>query len=93
MQLRTHPCMTHWPPVWTRISGKGNLPDDETSRLEEVHRSTVVRNACFLIIQCDKTRYIGTLQFDDDQCREKIYDFLSDHRGQSIRDIRELDVP
>jgi len=98
MQLRTHPCMTHqgvsnWPPVWTCISGQGNPPDDETSRLEEVHRSTVVKNECFLIIQCDETRYMGALRFDDEQWCEKICKFLSNHCGQSIRDIGELDVP
>jgi hypothetical protein len=98
MQLRAHPCMTHrgvsnWPPLWTCISGQGNPPDDETSSLEEVHRSTVVKNECFLIIQCDETRYMGALQFDDEQCCEKICTLLSDHCGQSVRDIGELDVP
>jgi len=88
-----HQGVSNWPPVWTCISGQGNPPDDETSSLEEVHRSTVVKNECFLIIECDETRYMGALQFDDEQCCEKICRLLSDHCGKSIRDIGELDVP
>jgi hypothetical protein len=65
MQLRTYPGVLNWPPVWTRISGPANLPHDETSSLEEVHHSLIEATRCFLIIQCDETRYMGTLRFDD----------------------------
>jgi len=93
MQLRTYPGVLNWPPVWTRISGPANLPHDETSSLEEVHHSLIEATRCFLIIQCDETRYMGTPRFDDQQCCEKIAAFLSKHCGQSIQDIGELDVP
>ena len=97
MQLRAHPCMTHrgvsnWPPVWTCISGQGNPPDDETSSLEEVHRSTVVKNECFLIIECDETRYMGALQFDDEQCCERTrVIMIKDPAGNSLAFAQTLD--
>lgn len=95
MQLRIHPCMSHggtsnWPPVWSRVSGGGEIPVGEVGTLEISYPSEVTDTKCFLIIQHDGSRFLGTLVFDDSPCRRKICEFLSRHCGQQLRTVAEL---
>ena len=97
MQLRAHPLMSYggvsnWPPAWRRISGPGDGPVGEVGILEEVHLSDVSSNHCILVIQHERSRYIGSLIFDDDQFCTKVCDFLSRHCGQSLDIVAGLEM-
>ena len=87
----SHDGTSNWPPVWSRVSGKAEIPVGEVGTLEVAYSSVVTDTKCFLIIQHERSRFLGTLVFDDSRCRIKICDFLSRHCGQQLRAIAELD--
>ena len=97
MQLRAHPSMSYrgvsnWPPVWKQISGPGDSPVGEIGIIEEIHLSDVSRNKCIVVIHHERSRYIGSLTFDDAQFCTKVCDFLSRHCGQPLKTVAGLDM-
>ena len=97
MQLRTHPCLFRggvyiWPPLWSRISGKADIPVGEVGILEVAYLSAVTDTKCFLLIQHEGNRFLGTLEFSDAGCCKKICEFLHRHCGQQLQLIADLDA-
>jgi len=97
MQLRTHPCLFRggvyiWPPLWSRISGKADIPVGEVGILEVAYLSAVTDTKCFLLIQHEGSRFLGTLEFSDAGCCKKICEFLHRHCGQQLQLIADLDA-
>jgi len=97
MQLRTHPCLFRggvsiWPPLWSRISGNAEIPVGEVGILEVAYLSAVTDTKCFLLIQHEGSRFLGTLEFSDSDCCKKICEFLRRHCGQQLRFIGGLDL-
>ncbi len=87
MQLRICPSILNWPPQWSRIYGDGEYPKDDTSVLEEVYPSNVMSNQCYLIVRHRKSRYLGTLLFDDESSCKKLLALLSRHCGTLLREL------
>jgi hypothetical protein len=99
MELRNHPLITHrglpsWPPAWIRIHGEENghrkgeigiLKDAMLTKIEPPM-------ACYLIIEYEKTEYMGALLIDDDSFCRQIYDLLQRHIGYDIHYIGGLDL-
>ena len=99
MELRKHSCMLHgwvpiWPPDWYWTSGKDNAhPIGEIGVLENIQRSTVDLNACYLTMNHCGASYIGLLHFDHDEYCGLLCELLPHHYGQSLQEIGELDIP
>jgi hypothetical protein len=101
MQLRDHPLMSYrgipsWPPVWTRIRGRQDEhPKGEVGTLLEVRWAAIelpLFNEFFLVIDYDRTVYMGCLLFDDAAFCLQVEHLLQDHCGQSIASVGSLDI-
>jgi hypothetical protein len=99
VQLRHHPLMSYrgvpnWPPVWTigYATVIKTVKGEEVGILKHVIRHDAPRNRCFLIIEHEGERYIGTLLFDDATFCQQICRFLDHYIGCSIREIGSLEV-
>jgi hypothetical protein len=97
MQLRTHHCLFGggvyiWPPLWSRVSGKAEIPVGEVGILEVAYPSAVTDTKCFLIIGHEESRFLGILEFSDSGCCKKICEFLHRHCGQHLRLIGGTDA-
>jgi hypothetical protein len=100
MKLRDHPLLsyhgaTSWPPTWlwgggvryAQAAGEvGVLKDIVLSGFEPCER-------CFLFMEREGRRYIGTLFFEDASFCQKIYAVLMEERGKTIQEIGEIDIP
>jgi hypothetical protein len=70
MKLRDHPFLFRygvksWPPTWTWIDGPANKKlKSEVGVLKEVKVSKTA-NRCFLVIDHERSTYIGTLFIND----------------------------
>jgi hypothetical protein len=99
MELRKHSFMWHgwvslWPPEWKWIFGADNThPVGEIGLLEEVQRSSVDPNACFLTMNHAGASYVGCLQFDQQGFCQKFCELLQLHYGRPLTEIGELDIP
>src|SRR5918995_2996797 len=99
MELRKHECMSHgwvplWPPNWKWTFGEDNThPVGEMGVLENVQRSTVDPNACYLTMSHAGASYVARLHFDHEGCYGLICELLPRHYGQSLQEIGELDIP
>jgi hypothetical protein len=92
MQLRHHPLMryrgvSNWPPVWVNgtktIRGEVGVLTGVT-----VHPS----KKCFLRIDHQNERYLGSLLFEDDMFCWLLGRILVNHLGREIKDIGDLDL-
>jgi hypothetical protein len=101
MQLRDHPLMFYrgvrnWPPVWTRIRGREDKhPMGEVGILREVRWSALQfapLDRFFLVIDFERTVYMGCLLFDDAAFCLGIQHLLRDHCGSDIEYIGGLDI-
>jgi hypothetical protein len=96
--LREHPLMNYhgvrsWPPSW--VSTRSLPPEKlnaEIGTLENVKFYELTPNRCFLIIEFQTMRYMGSLLFEDPVLCRQIHDFFQKHLGQSIKEIGDLDV-
>jgi len=99
MELRRHAFMSHgwvrlWPPHWKWTFGADNThPVGETGVLENIQRSTVDPNACYLIMNHAGSRYVARLHFDHEGFCDQLCDLLPRHYGRSLQEIGELDIP
>ena len=92
--LRDHPLMsyrgmTNWPPVWCRtgeetLSGEiGVLVNADSDRSGK---------KCYLTIDFESRRYLGTLLFSDEKMCWLITKTLKNRVGLSIKEIGDLDM-
>ena len=99
MELRHHPLMSHrglrsWPPVWHWIDGeenkylKGEVGILTAASLTRIKPPT----ACYLIIEYEKARYMGSLLIDDSSFCQQVYDLLQRNIGYDIHYIGGLDL-
>jgi hypothetical protein len=98
MKLRDHPLMSYrsvpnWPPVWTcGYEAEKKITKGEVGNLKHVMRVGGMPYTCFLIIDYQGVRYVGSLLFDDVRFCTQIYNVLDARVGSSIADIGDLDV-
>ena len=101
MQLRDHPLMSYrrirnWPPAWTRLRGcEDKHPKGEVGTLREVRWSPIQLHPLdrfFLVIDHQKTVYMGCLLFENAAFCLEIQRVLRDHCGYSIEYIGGLDI-
>jgi len=68
-------------------------PVGEIGLLEEVQRSNIDPNACFLTMNHAGASYVGRLHFDREGCCGLLCDLLPHHYGQSLQEIGEMIFP
>jgi hypothetical protein len=94
MTLRDHPLMTYhgatsWPPVWCRT---GEQPlTGEIGVLVSVDCDRT-GNRCYLGMEIDDRRYLGTLMVNDVAFCWLVTKILKNRTGMSIKDIGDLDL-
>jgi hypothetical protein len=99
MKLRDHALLSYkgvssWPPTW--LWGGGNRyvqTIGEVGVLKDVMLSSVQPyEKCFLIMEHEGRKYIGTLLVGDPCFCQEIYAVLIEQRGKSIKDIGDIDL-
>jgi len=81
----TYRGLSNWPPVWVRSSrGPYAKITGEVGTLTDVKWYDLTANRCFLLMEFQSERYMGSLIFDDAAFCRQIYDLLQDHIGESI---------
>jgi hypothetical protein len=99
MELRNHDCMSHgwvplWPPHWKWTFGENNTyPVGEIGILENVQRSSIDPNLCYLSMNHAGAKYVGHLHFDREECCGLLLELLPNHYGRSLQEIGEIDIP
>jgi hypothetical protein len=98
MELRKHPGMTfhgvcNWPPVWlhSRADGQTRL-SGEVGVLKYVHASNRLSNKCHLVMEHERTLYVGCLIFDDIRFCYDVAKLLRQYQGRPIEEIGGLDL-
>jgi hypothetical protein len=101
MQVRDHPLMSYkgnpnWPPAWIRLrGGRDKHPKGEVGILREVRWSPIQLrpwDRFFLVVEYERTMYMGCLLFDDTAFCLEIQRLFLDYCGHSIEYIGGLDV-
>jgi hypothetical protein len=97
--LRDHPLINFhgnrsWPPAWLWRSGNHTThPRGEVGILKDVLlSSTPPANACYLIMEYNGCEYIGALLLSDSAFCLQTYRLLTDHHGQTIKEIGDIDL-
>src|SRR5262245_44395394 len=98
--LRNHPAMMYggmrnWPPVWVRTSdGPYATITGEVGILTGVRLYDYGpdRCACFLLMEYQSERYIGSLLLKDVAFCGQVDELLRQHIGKSINEIGDLDL-
>lgn len=100
MKLRDHQLMSYrgipnWPPAGISTTGKQlQYPKGELGVLRKVILSnTQPFTRCYLFIEHQGEEYIGAVLFDDYALCHRVYKLLLDYRGQTIRQIGEINLP
>jgi hypothetical protein len=97
MVLRDHPLMMYknnrsWPPDWLWTAGYDTThPRGEVGFLKGVLRSKP-RAGCFLIMEHCGAEYVGALLLDDPAFCQEIFEVLSQHLGNTIQEIGDIDL-
>ena len=96
-KLRDHPLMRYrslpnWRLVCVRCRGPHAKITGELGVLTDVKWYDLTANRCFLLIEFQTERYMGSLIFDDAAFCRQIHDLLQDHIGASIKAIGDLDI-
>jgi hypothetical protein len=98
MKLREHPLMSYqgvrsWPPKWLwGGGGKYVHAIGEVGVLKDVILSSIEPyKKCFLIMEYEERKYIGTIQIEDSTFCQELYTGLTEQRGKPIKDIGEID--
>jgi hypothetical protein len=99
MKLRDHSLLSHrgvssWPPTW--LWGGGNRyihTIGEVGVLKDVILSSVEpSDKCFLIMEHEGRKYIGTILIGDPSLCYEIYAVLIEQRGKPIQEIGDIDL-
>jgi hypothetical protein len=96
MELRQHPGMAYrgvpnWPPVWLHAKSNGHL-NGELGFLKYVHASNGVSNKCYLVMEYERTPYVGCLIFENAAFCYQVARLLRQYQGRSIEEIGGLKV-
>ena len=99
MLLRDHPLMMYkgnrsWPPAWLWTAGYDNThPRGEDRILKAALRSHIQpRDRCFLVMEHCGAEYVGALLLDDAVFCREILEVLSQHLGNTIQEVGDIDV-
>ena len=91
MKLRNHPLLNSlWPPVWTEKYAARKLTG-EIGTLAHVGDNSRL-SMLYLHITHEGLPYWGALRIKDSASRSAIYALLQEQKGQTIREIRDLDI-
>ena len=93
MKFRDHPLLSYrWPPTWLwGGGGKYVHVIGEVGVLKDVMvSSTEPGEKCFLIMEHEGRKYMGTLLVEDPSFCQQIYTILIEQRGKPIKDIGEI---
>jgi hypothetical protein len=81
------------PPVWIQTAKEGGKSiKGEVGILTKVITGPALHNKCFLVMEYEQERYIGSLLFNDTMFCLAIYKLLKNHIGWSIQEIGDLDL-
>ena len=99
MKLRDHPLLSYkgarnWPPIWLWGGGDRYVhATGEVGVLKDVMFSSIEPyEKCFLIMEHEGRKYLGTLLVEDPVFCREIYTLLIEQRGKSIQEIGDLDL-
>jgi hypothetical protein len=99
MKLRDHPLLSYkgissWPPTWLWGGGDRYVHAiGEMGVLKDVFLCSVEPyEKCFLIMEHEGRKYIGTLLLRDPTFCEEIYAVLIERRGTAIQEIGEIEL-
>lgn len=96
--LREHPLMSrrgisNWPPVWTNSTKEDPQKIyGEVGVLRYIHLADQASKKCYLVIEYNRERYVGSLSFDDTAFCSQICRLLQQHIGRSVKEIGDSDV-
>jgi hypothetical protein len=96
-ELRNHPLMScggicNWPPAWTHWRKENKIAKGEVGILRHALQHEKIPEKCFLVIDYEMERYVGSLGFDDVSFCAQIHDLLQNYCGRSIKEIGDLDL-
>lgn len=96
MKLREHPGMLYhgacnWPPAWSRRDNSGTV-HGEVGVLKYVYANERASNKCFLVMEHEKSVYVGCLIFNDHSFCAQISTILREQTGRPIKEIGDLDL-
>jgi hypothetical protein len=98
MELRNHPGMIfhgipNWPPVWLHAKADGEMRlAGEIGVLKYVHASNRLSNKCYLVMEHERTQYVGCLIFNDATFCYELARILRQYQGRPIKDIGDLNL-
>jgi hypothetical protein len=100
MKLRDHPVMTRrtgarsWPPQWTTAAREyeNELPFGEVGTLRAVWKHELLDSCVFLFIEYNRSRYTGSLYFDNPESCKEMDALFKSKVGCSIKEIGDLEL-
>jgi len=99
MKLRDHPLVSYrgvqsWPPAWNSLSSEiKRHPKGEVGILKEVRIPlSGPFNRCFLVMEYQKSMYMGCLLIEDIPFCDHVVKLLKGHCGESLASIGSLDL-
>jgi hypothetical protein len=86
--------MRNWPPAWLWRGGSDDtMPTGEVGLLKDVILSDIdPPTRCFLVMQHMGAEYVGCLSCENSAFCREIYRVLSDHCGNPIDEIGDVDI-
>jgi hypothetical protein len=95
MELRRHPGMMfhgvcNCPPVW--LHSRADALGGEIGVLKYVHASNRLSNKCYLVIEHERTLYIGCLIFNDISFCCDVAKLLRQYHGRSVEEFGGLEL-
>ena len=93
MKLKDHPLMP-WPPAWLwRGGSEDTRPIGEVGLLRDIILSNIdPPNRFFLVMQHMGAEYIGCLSFGNSAFCREVYGILSEHCGNTILEVGDIDI-
>ncbi|HEY6200828.1 MAG TPA: hypothetical protein VI231_19670 [Candidatus Binatia bacterium] len=105
MKLRNHPLkscggLRNWPPTWSWIGGENKShPAGEVGVLTEVktyyptgQTFGLPLNRIFLFIDYDKSRYVGSMSFEDAEACKTVAEILQRYCGHDLAEIGDIEL-
>jgi hypothetical protein len=105
MKLRNHPLkscggLRNWPPTWSWIGGTNQShPAGEAGVLTEVktyyptgQTFGLPLNRIFLFIEYDKSRYVGSMSFENAEVCKTVADLLQRYCGHDLAEIGDIEL-
>ena len=91
--MMSHRAQPNWPPVWTQVTKDATKTlRGELGVLKYVHANAKLSNKCFLVIEHEHEKYVGSLIFDDKAFCMQVSALLQRNLGRPIKAIGALDL-